>query len=133
MTTVIDNNQRKFLVQSQGLGTTKDIFCNLADIPNVLKTAFEKNEEYKIFEFWNRRLKVCSKKHINGMFAANQISPTKYTFKFNGRETGAQGIFRNLTVSYTAKTLHEAEELLYKEYEHITFKTFKKTIINLIK
>lgn len=29
MTTTIDNNQRKFLVQSQGLGNTKDIFATL--------------------------------------------------------------------------------------------------------
>jgi hypothetical protein len=74
MTRTIDNNQRKFLVQSQGFGSSKDIFCNLADIPNVLKTAFEKNEEFKIYEFWNRKLKLCSKKHLNDMFEANQIT-----------------------------------------------------------
>mgnify|MGYP003554879513 FL=1 len=74
MITTIDNNQRKFLVQSQGLGNTKDIFCNLADIPNVIKTAFEKNEQSKIYEFWNRKLKLCSKKHLNEMFVANQIT-----------------------------------------------------------
>lgn len=72
MITVIDNNQRKFLVQSFGF-TTKDIFCNLADIPKVLHEAFTQNEEYKVYEFWNRRLKVCGKKHLNEMFAANQI------------------------------------------------------------
>ncbi len=67
MTTTIDNNQRKFLVQSQGLGNTKDIFCNLADIPNVIKTAFEKNEEFKIYEFWNRKLKtiICINQPID--------------------------------------------------------------------
>lgn len=74
MQTTIDNNQRKFLVQSQGLGTTKDIFCNLSDIPAVLKSEFEPNEEYLIFEFWNRRLKRCSKKHLNEMFEANQVN-----------------------------------------------------------
>jgi hypothetical protein len=73
MKTILDNNQRKFLVQSQGWQTT-DIFCNLAQIPEVLKTAFGENEEFKIYEYWNRRLKVCSKKHINEMFAANQIN-----------------------------------------------------------
>ncbi len=74
MTTVIDNNQRKFLVQSLGLGTTKDIFCNLADIPKVLNEAFEPHEEYKVYEFWNRRLKVCGKNHLNEMFKANHIN-----------------------------------------------------------
>lgn len=73
MITQLDNNQRKFLVQSQGFGNQKDIFCNLADIPNVLKSEFEKNEEFKVFEYWNRKLKRCSKKHLNEMFAANQI------------------------------------------------------------
>jgi len=77
MKTTIDNNQRKFLVQSQGFGGQTDIFCNLKDIPNVLKEGFEPKEPIKIYEFWNRRLKVCSKKHLNEMFKANQID-----FKF---------------------------------------------------
>ena len=63
MKTVIDNNQRKFLVQSQGFSTT-DIFCNLKDIPVVLKEAFEPHDNYVIFEYWNRKLKKCSKKHF---------------------------------------------------------------------
>lgn len=73
MKTTIDNNQRKFLVQSVGYGQT-DIFCNLADIPTVLHEAFEPNEDFKIFEFWNRKLRPCSKKWMNAMFAANQIN-----------------------------------------------------------
>lgn len=73
MKTTIDNNHRKFLVQSQGFGNTKDIFCNLADIPNVLKEAFSPNEEFKIYEYWNRKLKVCGKKFLNEMFVANQV------------------------------------------------------------
>jgi hypothetical protein len=73
MITTIDNTQSKFLVQSQGMGGQTDIFCNLADIPKVLKEGFEPNTDIKIFQFWNRRLKVCSKKHLNEMFEANQI------------------------------------------------------------
>lgn len=72
MITTIDNNQRKFLVQSLGFKTV-DIFCNLADIPNVLAVAFEQNDDYQIFEYWNRKLKKCSKKHLNEMFSANRI------------------------------------------------------------
>ena len=68
----IDNSQRIFLVQSQGF-TTLDIFCNLEHIPNVIKTQFEAHEEFKIFHYWNRKLKPCSKKFINEMFASNQI------------------------------------------------------------
>lgn len=74
MKTIIDNNQRKFLVQSQGFGNQKDIFCNLADIPKILKEAFENHEEFKIFEYWNRKLKRCSKKHLNEMFESNQVN-----------------------------------------------------------
>lgn len=73
MLTTIDNNQRKFLVQSQGF-TTRDIFCNLHDIPVVLNVEFTDNDEYVIFEYWNRKLKRCSKKHLNEMFTANQIN-----------------------------------------------------------
>jgi len=73
MITTIDNNQRKFLVQSVGF-STKDIFCNLHDIPTVLKEAFTDNEEYKVFEYWNRKLKQCSKKHLNEMFVPNKVN-----------------------------------------------------------
>ena len=73
MTTTIDNNQRKFLVQSVGFGNTFDIFCNLKTIPEVLQSEATKNSEYKVYEFWNRKLKRCSKKHLNEMFAANKI------------------------------------------------------------
>jgi len=72
MITTIDNNQRKFLIQSKGW-TTTDIFCNLKAIPDVLRQAFAPNEEYVIFEYWNRKLKRCSKKHLNEMFAANKV------------------------------------------------------------
>lgn len=74
MKTVIDNSQRKFLVQSQGFGSQRDIFCNLEQIPDVLKQAFEPNEDFKVFEYWNRKLKRCSKKHLNNMFVANKVN-----------------------------------------------------------
>lgn len=75
MNTTIDNNQRKFLVQSQGFGSQKDIFCNLANIPFIIAEYFEKNEDYKVFEYWNRKLKQVSKKHLNELYKANQINP----------------------------------------------------------
>ncbi len=74
MKLTIDNNQRKFLVQSQGFGNQRDIFCNLHQIPDVLNCAFEKGEDYKIFEYWNRKIKRCSKKFLNEMFVANQVN-----------------------------------------------------------
>jgi hypothetical protein len=75
MTTTIDNNQRKFLVQSQGFGTQKDIFCNLANIPFIIAEYFEPHEEYKVFEYWNRKLKTVSKKFLKELYKANQINP----------------------------------------------------------
>jgi len=74
MQTIINNNHRKFLVQSQGFGSQRDIFCNLESIPEVLKEAFSPNEEFKIYEYWNRKLTRCSKKHLNEMFVANKVN-----------------------------------------------------------
>ena len=71
MKTTIDNNQRRFLIQSRGFGNQKDIFCNLHDIPNVLVDAFEKNEEFIVYEYWNRKLKRVGKKALNDMFSVN--------------------------------------------------------------
>lgn len=72
MVTILDNNQRVFLVQSQGW-RSRDLFCNLADIPRVLRENFEPNEDFKVFEYWNRKIKTCSKKYLNGLFIANDI------------------------------------------------------------
>jgi hypothetical protein len=74
MKTTINNNERKFLVQSQGFGNAKDIFCNLRDIPFVLAEYFEKNEEYKVYEFWNRKLTRVSKKRLLELYQANQVN-----------------------------------------------------------
>ena len=74
MITTIDNNQRKFLVQSQGFGSQRDIFCNLASIPDILRIEFTPHEEFKVYEYWNRKLTRLSKKRLNEIFAANQIS-----------------------------------------------------------
>jgi hypothetical protein len=76
MITTLNNDQRKFLVQSVGFGNTFDIFCNLKAIPEVLAEVATTNSEYKIYEFWNRKLKRCSKKHLNEMFAAHKVNFT---------------------------------------------------------
>ncbi len=73
MLTTIDNTQRKFLVQSLGFGNTVDIFCNLKDIPAVLKESLEPHQEFKVYEFWNRKLARLSKKRLNEILAANKI------------------------------------------------------------
>lgn len=124
MQTIIDNNQRKFLVQSQGFGNQKDIFCNLKDIPNVLKSEFENNEEFKIYEFWNRKLKQCSRKHMNEMFKANRIDYViggkVYKFSFTGRQLGAIGICYKISHNVKSNSRKDAELKLYEKFDHIT-------------
>ena len=48
-----------------------------------------------------------------------------YSFSFHGRQTGAIGIFYNITDSYKAESLAEACSMLYKDYEHIRFHSAK--------
>lgn len=71
MKTLIDNDQRVFLVHRKGF-FTRDYFCNLSDIQNVLKD-LEVNDEFIIYEYFNKKFTKCSKKHLNEMFAANKI------------------------------------------------------------
>ncbi len=72
MKTTIDNNERVFLIHREGF-FVRDYFCNLKDIPEIISTELEKNDPYTISEYWNKAFKKCSKKHINGMFAAHKI------------------------------------------------------------
>jgi len=72
MKTTIDNNSRVFLIHRIGF-FTRDYFCNLEDIPVILKTELEPNDQYTISEYWNKKFKRCSKKHLNEMFAANKV------------------------------------------------------------
>ncbi len=111
MKTTIDNNQRKFLVQSQGFGTQKDIFCNLENIPFILSEYFEPNEEYKIYEYWNRKLKQVSKKFLKELYKANQINPlnTVQSIDINAYEwfdkvNGNSYFSANVCINYGLKT-----------------------------
>lgn len=71
MITTIDNNQRKFIVQACGW-SSQSIVCNLNDLPTAIKE-MRPTDPYIILEYWNNRLKRCSKKHINEMFEANKV------------------------------------------------------------
>lgn len=70
--TILGGNERVFLIHREGF-FTRDYFCNLKDIPFVLKNELEANDSYTISEYWNKAFKRCSKKHLNEMFTANQI------------------------------------------------------------
>jgi len=114
MKTIIDNTQRQFLVINQGFGSTKNIFCNLASIPFILAEYFEPNEEYKVYEYWNRKLKQVSKKFLQELYKANQINPLNIiqTIDINAYEwfdkvNGNSYFAANVVLNYGLKTEKE--------------------------
>ena len=72
MKTIIDSNSRVFLVHRSGF-FVRDYFCNLETIPDILTNQLTKDDTFVIMEYWNKKFKRCSKKHLNEMFMANQI------------------------------------------------------------
>ena len=52
----------------------RNYFCNLAQISRVIDQNSLNPGYYTIYEFWNNKQKKCSKKHLNEMFAANDIN-----------------------------------------------------------
>lgn len=133
MKTTIDNSQRKFLVQNQGFGTTKDIFCNLQDIPFVLSEYFEKNEEYKVFEYWNRKLTRVSKKRLLELYQANQVSKNivktieivsyEWFDKVNGNSYFACEVFINYGFKSYQKIIIPFQ---YGYGDHFKYEAFKE-------
>jgi len=73
MKTTIENNERVFIVHRNGF-FTRDYFVNIKDIPTVITQELEKNDEYIILEYWNKKFKRVSKKNLNAMFTANNIN-----------------------------------------------------------
>ena len=67
MNTQINNNERVFLLTGD-MG--KKVFCNLADIPNAIKS-FDDPSEVEIYHFWNApKIYKASKRLLNDMFKA---------------------------------------------------------------
>lgn len=73
MKTTIENNERVFIVHRNGF-FTRDYFVNLKDIPTIITQELEKNDEYIILEYWNKKFKRVSKNNLNAMFTANNIN-----------------------------------------------------------
>lgn len=69
----LDTTQRTFLIIREGF-STRTFFCNLHHIPEILTKELERNDSYKISEFFNYKFRRCSKKFLNEMFIANQIN-----------------------------------------------------------
>lgn len=72
MITALNNKERVFVIEREGFFTEK-YFVNLSEIPTILIKQLEKGDTFKIFEYWNGKMKKCSKTHLNEMFEANQI------------------------------------------------------------
>jgi hypothetical protein len=133
MKTTINNSQRKFLVQNQGFGSAKDIFCNLQDIPFVLSEYFEANEDFKVFEYWNRKLKQVSKKRLIELYKANQVSKnivktidiTAYEWfdKVNGNSYFACEVFINSGFKSAKKIILPFQ---YGYGDHFKYEVFKE-------
>jgi hypothetical protein len=70
METVIDNNQRVFLVVDS---YNRNYFCNLKDLNRVIKENNLKEGYYTIFHFWNNKPKKATKKLLTEMFEAQGI------------------------------------------------------------
>lgn len=73
MKTTIENNERVFIVHRNGF-FTRDYFVNIKDIPTIITQELEKNDEYIILEYWNKKFKRVSKNNLNAMFTANNIN-----------------------------------------------------------
>ena len=72
MITNVDNNQRVFLIERKGF-STRYFFCNLSQIPNILTTELERNDEYTIKHFWNSKFTRIARNQLNAMFINNKI------------------------------------------------------------
>jgi hypothetical protein len=71
MITTINSNERVFLISRQGF-FSRDYFCNIKEIPLCIAD-MEKHDEFKIFEYWNKKFTKMSKKKMNEMFIANKV------------------------------------------------------------
>lgn len=74
MKTVIDNNQRKFILMGKGWNTQQYI-CNMKDIVKCAKE-FEVNQPYTINHIWNGQIKQLHVKKVIELLEANQLPAT---------------------------------------------------------
>lgn len=80
MKTTINNQHRVFMIKvNADNGGIETYFCNLLDIPNVIKE-LKQGERFSIYEFWDAKMKLVTKSFINEMFVANQINYKLKTF-----------------------------------------------------
>jgi len=74
MTTIIDNNQRVFLIVTT---TGKNFFCNLSQL-NYVVCSECKTGYFKIYHFWNNKPKFVTKKFLKEIFEGHRIKQEFY-------------------------------------------------------
>lgn len=72
MITTINNDHRVFIIERLGW-FVRQYFCNMEEIEKVIGD-LEKNDEYKVYEFWNGKPKRVSPKKLKELLAANQLN-----------------------------------------------------------
>ena len=70
MQTILDNNQRVFLVVDS---CGRNYFCNLKDLNKVILENNLNSGYYTIYHFWNNKPKKATKKLLKDMFNAQGI------------------------------------------------------------
>lgn len=70
MITTIKNNERVFMVTTS---VANHYFCNIKDLPNVIKSNDLRAGYYKIFHFWNNKQTRLTKKLLKDMLNAHSI------------------------------------------------------------
>lgn len=117
--TVINNEERIFWLKAKGV-STKNVICNLKDVPDILRT-FGEGEEIEVRHLWDNEFKRVSRKYLIDMFESNRVDFKKvYVFSFEGREKGAIGkAYMMRGVKVVANNRGDAELKLYDSFDHI--------------
>jgi len=68
-------NEKVFLITTS---TGKSQFCNLLDIPYMIEKLGTTEGYYKVFHFWNNKMRVASVKYINEMLKAAGVNEVIY-------------------------------------------------------
>ena len=77
---------KDFLTTSNGsvfiIETYKEtFFCHLESIPDIVSNSTEDERDFFLYEYWNFKKKILSKKFVNEMFEAHKIDFRFRTFK----------------------------------------------------
>lgn len=79
MNTVIDNNQKVFLLQAIGW-SNQHYFCNLHDLVTCAGQ-FERSQPYTVSYFWNGKPKKLTTKKIIEWLEGNQLDASFFKSK----------------------------------------------------